>query len=813
MAEMLLIWIVAPVVLLALCFGLGLLFAVIFKKELKFFELIALGLLTSVVLGSVMTLSTQAAQYTAPLIGLLSALGIAVCLIRYRQYLKFDRLAAGAGAITYTLFSLPVAMYGKPSWAGWVQLDDNSSWYGITNRLLTLGHSVPSPILTTYDRVLQTYLGTSAFNYGAVHDDQFSYPTGALIPFGVLSKIVHLDMAWLFQPFLSFCAALVAMLFVETLRSRLRPKYLVVLGASFAALASTIFSYVMWGGIKEIVLIIPIVLFTLKTFSTKWNQPKVEDYAYFLICVSGLYFIGAKTSLGFIIPIVFVALLVEVSRRNRRYFHILLGASWLIAVGGIFSLATGGTLLKFLVPQIKDMGNLYGQLSPLQVVGIWPVRDFRFHASWIPFTYPAIFIAISFAVLAVYKAVKRGEWLIPSLILASTAVVTFSYLFAGAWITGKAVAVVSPIVLLTVVHGIWEETAAGEPRRILGAQRLATKVITVGMVGAVICGVLVSDALTYRNVWLAPYSQMDELRVIGHDFAGQGPTFMADYSPYGARYFLRDAGAESASELRVHLLPLRNGTEVPKGGSADIDYFQNSGIDYFNLLVLRKSGRLSRPPLNYSLARSGTNYEVWKRNTIKYVVQKTLPLGNNLNPAATPSCAQVASFLAGSKAGDKIFTVDREKSYVVPFSGGDLPLGWTASASVPGGVNFTGPGGFSRNIAIDQDKEYRFWLSGSYPGQLEIQIDGVQVFTGHSLFEGNTYLTNPIGGSRLTSGTHLLTVIYKTPWFMSGAGALSSFGPIYISSQTAGESRVRAVSIAQIPKLCTQNLDWIAIAR
>lgn len=266
MVEMILIWVVAPIVLAILSYGLGLIFALITRKELKFYELIVLGFLSIVVLGSLITSSTKWAHLASPIIGLLAIVGITLCRVRYRRYLKFDPLSAAAGALTYLIFSFPLIMYGKPTWAGWVQLDDNASWYAIANRLMSQGHSIPATVLTTYDRVLQVYLGVSAFNYGDANSGQFAYPTGGLIPFGVLAKIVKIDMAWLFQPFLSFCAALIALLFIETLRKRTHSNYLTVLSATFATLASTIFSYVMWGGIKEVILVIPIVFFAMKIF-------------------------------------------------------------------------------------------------------------------------------------------------------------------------------------------------------------------------------------------------------------------------------------------------------------------------------------------------------------------------------------------------------------------------------------------------------------------------------------------------------------------------------------------------------------------
>ena len=72
-------------------------------------------------------------------------------------------------------------------------------------------------------------------------------------------------------------------------------------------------------------------------------------------------------------------------------------------------------------------------------------------------------------------------------------------------------------------------------------------------------GVLWSNVLAYRDVTLAPESQLRELESIGSAFRGQGPTLMTEPNYYGARYFLRGLDAEGASDLRVRQVPLRDG--------------------------------------------------------------------------------------------------------------------------------------------------------------------------------------------------------------------------------------------------------------
>ncbi len=805
MIEMILVWAIVPILLTLLCYGFGLVFALLMRKSMNFTFTVIIGFLLMAVLGSLTTISTATAPYTAVAFGLISAAGLLVGAIWFRSYFRIDFLPIIAGFITYLTFALPTLAYGRPSWQGWIKLDDNSTFLAVTDRLMNVGRSVPIPVASTYDRVIQTMFASDAGGH-------FSYPVGTFIPFGVISKLTGVEKAWFYQPYLSFGAALVAMMFVVILSSRVPNRYLVVAFASISSLASTIYSYVMWGGIKEIFLIVPITFFALTFFSTLQNGNAREFRAYAIISFFGIVVIGGNAGIGYAAPVMFIAVLLALWKKNRQYFYFLAGISGLSAVALIAMLKSGNKMLiNLFIPLAGDVGNLWKSLNMGQIAGIWPSQDFRLDPILKPLTFTLIGISLFFVMAGVYFSVVKSMWLMPSLIVGCVAVVLTSYFWGGIWLTGKAIAIASPIFLLAAsvgIYDLWLELGKDSHRRLAPYKPRVVVILLAVMVGA---GVIVSDAYTYRNVSLAPYEQGSELKNIGKMFAGQGPTLIPEYSVYGARYFLRNIAAEAVSELRVHVIPTRDGNQIPRGAAADIDSFDPATIDYFNLLVIRKAPNASRPPLNYSLAWSGKLFDVWKR--IPGVsVRKTLPLGTAQNPGAIPSCRAVADFLADRTNNEKVYTATRNPVHVINLANGELPANWVALAANPGSVHYSQPGSFNRNFNIGQTGTYNMWIAGSYPGRLRVLVDGVEVFSGHSIFEGNLNLTNPLGDTSLSAGAHVLTVLYDSPRLMPGADLASEFGPIYFSSQTAGDVKVQQVSISRIPELCTQNLDWIAIA-
>lgn len=804
MIQMILVWAIVPLLLTLLCFGFGLTFSIIIQKSMNFTFTVIFGFLLMAILGSITTISTLTAPYTAITFGLTSLVGLVISAIWFKSYFRFDYLPLVAGLITYVAFSLPTLAYGKPSWQGWIKLDDNSTFLAVTDRLMSVGRTVPAPVASTFDRVIQTIFAPDSIGH-------FNYPVGTFIPFGVITKLTGVEKAWFYQPYLSFAAALVTMMFVVILRRRISNKYLVAAIASTSSMASTIYSYVMWGAIKEIVIIIPLIFFALVVFQILTNPKTKELYLYALITFLGLFVIGGSASIGYAGPVLFIAVLLGLWRRNRTYFNYFAGISGLVAAGLIFLLKSGNeTAINLFIPIIGDTGNLGRSLNMGQLAGIWPSADFRLDPVLKPLTFSLIAIVFIFIILGIYFSTMKSNWLIPTLVTTCVAVVSTSYFWGGIWLTGKAIAVASPIFLLAAFVGMYELWIELGKESLRKFARYRPRTIVILLASMVASGVVVSDVFTYRNVSHAPYSQQDELRNIGEMFAGQGPTLMNEYSVYGSRYFLRNLGAEAVSELRVHAIPMRDGNQVPKGSAADIDLFDPATIDYFNLLVLRKAPNTSRPLLDYNLAWSGIHYEVWKK--IPGVnIRKSLPLGSIFYPGAVPTCQAVADFLADRTKPEKIFAAIRKPVYVVEFANGVLPTNFEVLYENTGGVHFYGPGNFNRNFTVGETGNYGMWIAGSYPGRLRVLVDGQEVYSGNSVLEGNMYLTNPLTNVSLTAGAHVLTVLYDSPLLLSGADLQFDFGPIYLASQTASSVEVKQVSNSSIPELCTQNLDWIAI--
>jgi hypothetical protein len=194
------------------------------------------------------------------------------------------------------------------------------------------------------------------------------------------------------------------------------------------------------------------------------------------------------------------------------------------------------------------------------------------------------------------------------------------------WLAAKALAIAAPtattLALVGAVRG-----------RVRGMAPLLGALLLLG-IGA-------SDVLAARSANLAPRDLLTELETIGTRFAGQGPALMTEYQPYGVRHFLRRLDAEGAGELRRRPIALIDGRLPGKGEEPDLDSIDQSALDAYRTIVLRRDPSLSRPSARYEVVWRGRYYEVWQRPTDAPAILEHLPLGADGVAASPAPCARV----------------------------------------------------------------------------------------------------------------------------------------------------------------------------
>jgi hypothetical protein len=782
---MLVSWLLFPLLLLALSLGCGLLIARLSGTELPTPLLAPVGFAAVVLVGEIASIDPSLAPL-APA----AAIALAVAgfgLGRQGPRRPLDRLALAAALAVFAVYAAPIVLSGEPTFTGYIKLDDTATWLALTDRVAEAGRNLTGLAPSTYEATLDFSLGRG-------------YPIGAFTPLAIGSTLVGRDPAWVFQPYLATMALLLALCLYQLTAGLVRRPPLRAAIAFLAAQPALLFGYYLWGGVKEIAAALLLALLaalvpaavSAERFGWQAGIPPA------LAVAATIAVLTAAGSALWLLPILVVGAVALAARSGGRT---MLGR--LATIAGLALLVSLPWLLDAgLLPEEPgalsdpaELGNLAGPLSGWQAFGIWPTGDFRLRPSDSVATI-ALIAVTALAGLAGLQRIWSRRALGAGTFVAGLAIGALALIAVGSpWVDGKALATCSVAVLFVACLGaaaLWERGLRTEGGVALGLIAL---------------GVLWSNALGYREAYLAPSDRLAELERIGERIEGQGPALMTEYEPYGARHFLRDADPESASELRRRLVPLRSGASLETGDTADVDEFALSGLLPYRTLVLRRSPLASRPPLPFRLTEAGDDYEVWQAGAAAPPLEH-VSLGGGASPLGSAPCAEVRR-LAGETGALHLAAAVRPAATVVPLGRLSLPADWA-----PGGDGLYATPGSSGiaagTLELAEAGDYGIWLGGSSRGEVTIAVDGeVVAAAGPEIDHAEQY--RQLGSVRLPAGEHEIALAYEeaSPLAPGGGGEAFAIGPIVLATATAADSRVEVVSVADADSLCGRPLDWI----
>ena len=788
---MLVSWILFPLLLLALCFGAGLLLEALAKKRLPGPLLLPMGFSLLLVVVAVITARGETAALATPVAVILALLGLALACTgrapRTGRLLEgIDGWLVAAAIGVFLVYAAPVVFSGHPTFTGYIKLDDTATWLAFVDHVMSHGRDLSDLEPSTY----QSTLGVNLPN---------GYPVGAFLPLGVGAQLLPSDPAWLVQPYMATMAALLALCIYWLAALLLDSRVLRALVAFGAAQSALLYAYGLWGGIKEVA--VALVLATLAAVAPAAAKAE-EGWRGALpaaLATTALLAMVGSGGLVWIAPILgLVALAVWRSRGPRAVLHRALPLLAVVAVlaipvifaAGVFSPTQGG------LTSDAELGNLLGPLNLAQYAGIWPNGDFRLDPLNAPLTGFLIGLALVAAGAGLVLCWRRRAWT-PLLYVAGATVGSIAvFAYSSPWVGGKALASGSPSLLFLALAGA--ALFAARVERVLGATVL----------GLILAGVLWSNALGYHDVSLAPYEQLRELESVGEEFAGEGPTLMTEYQPYGARHFLRAADAEGASELRYRPIPLVDGGELEKGEWGDTDQLTLPALLTYRTLVLRRSPAQSRPPSLYALVRSGEYYDVWQQRDGAVPIAEHLPLGSFEDPGSE-ACDEVLRVAEAAGPTGQVATAEREPTVSASLSESTHPGSWTPTE--PGSPDLVprGSGEAGLVVEVPRSGRYDLFLQGSVRNRLDLYVDGEEVGSvEQQLNAGKQFLY--FGSHRLGAGAHEIVLAYGGQTLGPGSGGPPEpIGPLVLSPVGNQDPPVLTVPASEASSLCEKHLDWV----
>ena len=786
---MLTAWLVFPLVLVLLSAGCGLLLERVCRIEIPGLLIVPTGFAAIVVMGQLLTLFDATAELATPAAVVLGVLGGGPALIRRTR--AIEPWALGCAALVFLIYGAPILLSGEATFSGYIKLDDTATWMAFTDRTMEFGRNLDGLAPSSYEATLDLNLVKG-------------YPTGIFVPWGIGAAISAQDLAWVFEPYEALLGAMLALclnaIAVPAVRS-VRMRGLIALVAASAAL---LVGYSLWGGVKEVggamlvALVAALALLPLRAGFRGIGA--AVPLALAAAALLGTLSLGAAVWLVPLLTPVAVAAIRSLGARaalGRAAVWSALAALAVIpvlAIGGLLSPTTSS------FTHGRALGNLYSPLSAWQGLGIWPSGDFRLQPDVPLLAYALMCLVAALAITGVVLAWRARAW--APLVYAGGAIAGSAIVFGfgSPWAAAKALAIVSPALLLTAGIGAAQLARSGRARW-----------AAVAALGAIAAGVAWSNVLAYREVNLAPRDQLAELELVGEQIAGEGPTLMTEYQPYGVRHFLRDADPEGASELRRRQVPLRGGEETKKGAWSDTDELARDGLLIYRTLVLRRSPAQSRPPSPYRLVWQGDYYEVWQRpaGDAGEIVAR-LPLGRRIEPAARASCADVMRLARRAGPDGRLAAATPVRDLVVRLVDTPVhPAGWEDPRYGLSTLLPRGAGTSQARLQVPLGGAYDTWLGGSARGQVEVWVDGARVGASrHRLNNAGQYIE--LGSTVLSPGVHDVEIRYGGPDLHPGSGGQPlPFGPLVFSRGEAADSDVSYVDAGSAARLCGRRWDWI----
>jgi hypothetical protein len=792
-------WVLFPVMLVLLAAGCGLLVEVATGMRLPGMLLPALGLAFIIVFAQFAVSTDATAELAVPGVVALAIAGVALSpRVRRRRAESpvwrgsLDRWSLGAAVGVFLAFGAPVLLAGEATFAGYIRLDDTATWLAITDRVMEHGRSLDGLAPSSYEATLASYIRTG-------------YPLGSFLPLGIGHALTGQDVAWLFQPYIAFLAAMMALCLYSLVTPLIPPERLRALAVFVGAQSALLFGYSLWGGVKEMAgaWLIALASAAVAPILVEGSGAR----AVIPLAVASAAMLSVLSAGGglWLAPALLGALVALVALRGRGVAVRNAGAFTIAAT--LLALPALADADAFLGPAVDgvltvetELGNLVEPLSWLQFFGIWPVRDFRFSPDELAATRILILVAALAALLGIAWALSWRQLGLPIYVTTASIGCLAIVLFGSPWVDAKALATASPAVVFAGLVGAVAIFERGS--------RVEAAVIAMAIAG----GVLWSNVLAYQGVNLAPRDRFAELERIGEQVAGEGPSLMTEYEPYGVRHFLRDSAPEGASELRRRQVLLRRGGFLDKLQTADIDEFRLQSILVYRTLVLRRSPVSSRPPSMYRRVWSGRYYDVWQRPEATARVAEHLSLGDSVEPTGKARCAEVRRLARRVGPRGRLAAVSLAKPALVELARLAHPPSWRPDGGNPRLLVPGDSGRIAASLRVRRRGRYVPWLGGAFRGLVEISVDGRLVHERrHALSHAGQW--EPLGTATLGAGHHRVELRYTEGGLHPGStGEPFPVGPLALSADGPG-SVVRYTPARRASELCGRRLDWIEALR
>ena len=247
------------------------------------------------------------------------------------------------------------------------------------------------------------------------------------------------------------------------------------------------------------------------------------------------------------------------------------------------------------------LGNLPGQLSPLEALGIWPTSEFRLSAA--ASSLPAVLFYAGALLAAVALALGLPRWLrrhgaaVPAALLAAALLYLAARVFGTVYTSAKALAIAAPLIALITLGGLL----------LPGRRRWP---VALGAAFAAVAAF--SSFLILRQAPVGPEAHAAELAEIRPLVAGEKLLFLGRDN-----FVLHELrGSKPFTHVRNFYDPYfvePNFELEDVGAKFDFDSVTAKTLARFPYVLMTRAAYASGPPPGYRRALETDSYVLWRR--------------------------------------------------------------------------------------------------------------------------------------------------------------------------------------------------------
>jgi len=289
------------------------------------------------------------------------------------------------------------------------------------------------------------------------------------------------------------------------------------------------------------------------------------------------------------------------------------------------------------------LGNLRGQISPLEALGVWPTGEFRLSAgrSSLPAVvfYAGALLAVAAFAAALPRWLRRHGPAIPAALITALVLYVAARAFGTVYTSAKALAIAAPLIALVTLGGL------------LGSTRRA--LIALGSAFALAAAA--SSFLILRQAPVAPEDHMEELAEIRPLVEGEKLLFL------GRDNFVLHSlrGSKPFTSVRNFYDPyyVKPNLELDQIFSKfDFDSVTGERLARFRYVLATKAAYASGPPPGYTPAAETESYVLWESGEFSPASRQ--PAETDAQPGREDGCPSRAPSLVSAFRDTPVVAAD-----------------------------------------------------------------------------------------------------------------------------------------------------------